>query len=313
MDAKSINKAIPGCIDIFQVALAEDYDEDRIENWTDWFASRKVDGYRTVVKIDAEGKITFLSREGNEFHCLDKLRPAFEILAQSQRNIVIDGEAGIQRPDGTDDFNAVQKEMRRKNHTIERPIYAAFDILPLAEFEAGHWDLKFSERYEALQNHIKAIDLFELRVLKQERLSSVESLNQLIAHKNEQKWEGLILRKDTGYVNDRSFDLMKVKDFKEKEFTILETYNSFQGVVNEGRTEEEEMLAGVIVEHQGERVQVGSGWSLEEKRLYFKRPELLIGKDITVQYFEPTVNKRGTESLRFPTVKEVHVEGKRTT
>ena len=72
------------------------------------------------------------------------------------------------------------------------------------------------------------------------------------------------------------------------------------------------MLSKVIIEHKGNDVGVGSGFSMEQ-RLYFKdHPEDIIGKVITVTYFEETKNQDGTFSLRFPVVKYIHGDKRST-
>ncbi len=57
-------------------------------------------------------------------------------------------------------------------------------------------------------------------------------------------------------------------------------------------------------------VGVGSGFDQEQRRLYFKNPELIIGKTITVQYFEETLNQDGCHSLRFPVIKYIYENGR---
>ena len=37
-----------------------------------------------------------------------------------------------------------------------------------------------------------------------------------------------------------------------------------------------------------------------------ENPDEIMGKQITVQYFEETTNKNGTHSLRFPVIKAVY-------
>jgi len=70
------------------------------------------------------------------------------------------------------------------------------------------------------------------------------------------------------------------------------------------------MMRNVVIEHKGYRVQVGSGFSHEQKRFYFENPNEIIGKQITVCYFEETKNQNGGISLRFPTFKGLY-ENKR--
>jgi len=51
---------------------------------------------------------------------------------------------------------------------------------------------------------------------------------------------------------------------------------------------------------------VGSGFSQEQRRLYYKHPEQIIGKTVTVQYFEESQNQDGGYSLRFPVIKVIY-------
>ena len=62
--------------------------------------------------------------------------------------------------------------------------------------------------------------------------------------------------------------------------------------------------------HKGYEVAVGSGWNQEQRIKYNANPTLIIGKEITVQYFEETKNQKGELSLRFPTVKHVFENGR---
>ena len=53
-----------------------------------------------------------------------------------------------------------------------------------------------------------------------------------------------------------------------------------------GQFEERYGLTSVIVVHRGNRVGVGSGFTAEERIRFGKDPSLIIGKTITVKYFE---------------------------
>jgi len=57
-------------------------------------------------------------------------------------------------------------------------------------------------------------------------------------------------------------------------------------------------------------VAVGSGFSKEEREYYYANPNELLGKIVTVQYFEETENQMGGLSLRFPVIKHIY-EGAR--
>ena len=124
-------------------------------------------------------------------------------------------------------------------------------------------------------------------------------------------WEGLMLRKNTTYKGKRSTDILKVKQMFDEEYVVVDLENDYHRVIVDGEEVEELMLKNVIIEHKGNRVQVGSGFSHEQRRHYFKNPDGILGKQITVQYFEETTNKNGTHSLRFPVIKAVY-DGVRT-
>jgi DNA ligase-1 len=113
-----------------------------------------------------------------------------------------------------------------------------------------------------------------------------------------------MLRKDVGYEGKRGKNLLKVKKFFDAEYEVVDYDNDDHEVVRDGKSETIKMLAQVWIEHKGHRVKVGSGWSQEQRLQYMDGS--IVGKTITVQYFEETHNDKGGISLRFPTVKVVH-------
>jgi len=60
-------------------------------------------------------------------------------------------------------------------------------------------------------------------------------------------------------------------------------------------------------EHEGKTYECncGSGFSDEEREAYYKQPELIVGKIVTVGYFEISKNASGDCGLRFPTWKSI--------
>jgi DNA ligase-1 len=121
-------------------------------------------------------------------------------------------------------------------------------------------------------------------------------------------WEGFMLRKDVGYEGKRSKNLLKVKTFHDAEYTVIDADFSPMAVVRNGKEKQETMLAQVYIEHKGHIVKVGSGFSQEQRIKYMSSD--IIGKTITVQYFEETNNDKGGISLRFPTVKHIYENGR---
>ena len=117
-------------------------------------------------------------------------------------------------------------------------------------------------------------------------------------------WEGFMLRKDVGYEGKRSKNLLKVKTFHDAEYTVVDADFGPMAVVRNGKEKQETMLSQVWIEHKGYKVKVGSGFNQEQRIKYMN--ESIIGKTITVQYFEETKNDKGGISLRFATVKHIY-------
>ena len=120
----------------------------------------------------------------------------------------------------------------------------------------------------------------------------------------EKGWEGFMLRKNVGYEGKRTKNLVKVKKFFDAEYKVIDFDIDDHEVVINGRSETVPMLSQVWIEHKGHKVKVGSGWTHEQRLQYIDGS--IVGKIITVQYFEETKNQEGGISLRFPTVKIVH-------
>ena len=291
--ASMINKAIPELIPTFDVALAKAYDEktQKKVKWSDgWFVSRKLDGCRCICIIDGNGEPKFFSRAGNEFLTLDNLKPSIRQLGLI--NTVLDGEICMIDANGNEDFTSIIKEIKRKDHTIEQPHYYIFDHLTIKEFESKVSTTKFSQRIANIES-IVPDGLMGVSVLDQ-FICADDMFVALLEHSKNEGWEGLMLRKDTTYKGKRSDEVLKVKQMHDAEYVVVDLENDVHRVIVDGAEVSELMLKNIIIEHKGNRVQVGSGFNHEQRRHYFNNPEQIIGKQVTVQYFEETTNQNGT-------------------
>ena len=87
-----------------------------------------------------------------------------------------------------------------------------------------------------------------------------------------------MLRKNTTYKGKRSTDILKVKQMFDDEYVVVDLENDYHRVIVGGKEIEEMMLKNVIIEHKGNRVQVGSGFNHEQRRHYFENPDEILGK-----------------------------------
>lgn len=307
---KIINKAIQDHIPEFSVALADKY-EPKLVDWKDgWYVSRKIDGARCIGIVDSNGDTIFYSRTGKEFDTLGIVRDAIKTL--NVTDVVFDGELCLVDDEGNEDFQGVMKQLKKKDHTIPNPCYKIFDMISHDEFysKRGESNKPFGLRLNNLINILKCSKTQYLNVVHQERIKHDEHFAEWCVESSKNGWEGLMLRADEPYKGKRSKDLLKYKNFFDDEYTVIDTKMGPFRYIKDGKEVEETMLSNVTISHKGHNVDVGSGFTIEERQAFFKNPDLILGKTITVQYFEETKNQDGGISLRFPTFKYAHGENR---
>lgn len=302
IDAKLINKVFPKLIPQFSVTLAKNLNDfiDNIDFENEsWLASRKLDGVRVLGK---DGK--FLSRVGNEFTTLEALKEFLPC------GFVLDGEMCVLDETGKEDFTSIVGAIKRKSEQVANPRYLLFDMLSNDDFEKGKSKSKLSERLEKLREFVKTLDNPCFSVVDFTPVESKEHALKLLEAARENGWEGMMFRKDVPYEGKRTKNLLKGKFFQESEYKVLDISTGLFSIADKenGCEKSIETLSAVTVEHRGNLVSVGSGFTLDQRREYFEHPERILGKIITVQYFEESRDKTGKISLRFPTVKCIHGE-----
>lgn len=299
----------------YTVSLAENLDKIKNINVLDgtFYASRKLDGVRCVAIIKIVDKqvvsLELKSRQGKTFTTLDNLKPEIHKLCENfvDGTWVLDGEVCIVDENGDEHFDWIMKEISRKNHTIENPKYYMFDLLTGKDFFSGKGETTFLDRLKTL-HYVYAKsngkDFKHLNILDQELIENQDDFDRWSKYASDNKWEGFMLRKNDTYKGGRTKDLIKVKKFQDSEYVVI-GYEC--GDVKYGTETFSDVVTNLHIIHKGNRVSVGSGISKEQRIIWRKKPEKIIGKTITVQYFEETMDsKTGEYSLRFPVLKYVY-------
>jgi DNA ligase 1 len=307
---KLVNKAIPDLIPEFEVALAEKYSPDIVSFEDDWHSSRKLDGCRCICIVDDAGGVTSISRQGKIFSTLGVIESAIKDL--NLKSVVFDGEVCLIDNKGNESFQGIMKLIRKKDYQIETPVYKIFDLITSEEFYSKKSKRILSERLKELESVMKDNSNSCLSILEQTKIKNSQHFEELTKEATENGWEGLILRKDTGYAGKRSKDLLKYKNFFDAEYVVNDVEFGPFRYVFENKEKEETMLSCVMIEHKNNIVRVGSGFTIEQRKYYHENPSDLLGKTILVQYFEETENEKGGISLRFPVVKFIYDNGRDT-
>lgn len=307
----SIKKVFPNMFSEFSVALSDKLN-DKTEKLVDfnsgeWYSSRKLDGVRCIC-VKKDGEVHFYSRAGKEFYTLDTLK---EDVLKIPGEFVLDGECCIVDINGDEDFISIVSEIRRKNWTIQSPCYQVFDCLTVEEFFTNSSSVKLTDRFkrdpfkeiqEGRYPHLKAVE--------QKQLTSKDMFDAHFQESLEKGWEGLMLRKNVGYEGKRTKNMLKVKKFQDLEATIISCENGDIRFIEDGKQQTYNVLSSITIEYKGNKVEVGSGFSKAQRFWYRDRHDELIGKTVTVKYFQESRNADGGYSLRFPVVKYIYDEGR---
>jgi len=309
----SVLKVHPNIVPIFKVTLAHPYSPSRVNFETEeWYGSRKLDGVRCICRKEGNS-VTFYSRNGKEFETLGNIA---EEVKKIPGNFVLDGEVCMVDENGAEDFQGIMKEFRRKNHTIKNPKFLVFDCLTIEEFDNHKGKVKLSERL--LRNPIEYIkptpegwyEFNTLALVDQVLIKTEDQFTEMVKDAELNGYEGIMVRKNISYEGKRSHNLLKVKKFHDDEYTVLDCVNGNIRWTENGQQIERECLSSIIIEHKGCKVSVGSGFSKEQREYYLNRHDELIGKTVTIQYFEESTNLNGGYSLRFPVVKHIYNNGR---
>lgn len=167
----------------------------------EWYASRKLDGVRCIAFVNHDD-IRFYSRTGRRFETLQKVEEAIRRRQKKKSggSFVLDGEICVY-DEHMEDFISVMKQIRTKQ-PMDHPVYEVFDLVDTQGFMKGVDPTPFTERQQHLKSWIGHSQP-HLRMVPQTRITSKQMLNQMKDKAARHGWEGLVLRRDTGYQGKR--------------------------------------------------------------------------------------------------------------
>jgi len=305
----SINKVFPKTIPTYNVALANAYKPGMVDFTNEsqqWYGSRKLDGVRCLA-FKRGDEVKFTSRSGKPFLTLDKIK---EQMLQIDGDYIFDGEICMVDENNKEDFQGIIKQIRRKGHTIENPKFLVFDCLTHEEFESKTSTRNLFDRITNLWNMLNSTNFQYIEQVEHTHITSEEQFAEMVSDAEKQGFEGIMVRRNTQYEGKRSKNLLKVKKFFDEEYTVKRCDLGDMRFVENGKEVVKDVLRNIIIEHKGCDVGVGSGFSKEQREYYFKNPNELLGKTVTIQYFEETQNQMGGVSLRFPVIKHIYQNGR---
>ena len=264
----------------------------------------KLDGVRVITIVYPDGHVDMFSRNGKELVNFPHIQEQISSVVKSKSTskdmaLVLDGEIM------SSSFQDLMTQVHRKSDVkANDAILNLFDVLPLADFEKGVYNKSQTVRSSmvsfwvnenkdllpnvtALNNELVDLDTVE----GQKRFKEI---NQLAINGG---YEGIMIKDpDAGYECKRSVAWLKLKPFIEVSLEVI--------AVEEGTGRNVGKLGALVCEGEddGKRilVNVGSGFSDNNRDDYWVAREEVVGKVVEVRADAVTQNQDGSYSLRFP-------------
>jgi DNA ligase-1 len=312
VDSKTINKCFPGLIPTFDVCLCDKYYDkpELVDGKREFAISTKIDGCRCIA-IKENGNVRLISRQGKLWLGCREIEEAIQKLPMD--NFVLDGEITIKnfmKYPSKDVYKMTTKIISTKDEEKKGVCLNVFDFMKLEEWNKKVCDFNLRDRYYLLNRlfHKNKSDALYLvpNIYTGNEPAEIEELMKGIVR--EEDWEGLVIKfTDSLYEWKRSKNWLKVKAFEEMDLIIKD--------VEEGTNSNKGRLGALICKIEHPKLghieaKVGSGYSEDERIRLWDMKDELIGRVISVQYFEQTENtSTHVKSLRFPVFLELKEEG----
>jgi len=305
-DTKTANKAF-GKDFIPQWEVQQSYNLEKSplkEN--EWFSlSQKLNGVRGTF---FENKI--LSRQGKEFSGLEHIIGDITQLFPKPGDWVLDGELVRINTDGLPDNEnfrigtGILSQDERDKRAIQMIV---FDILPKREFAEGESELLYKDRLAFLTEIREKIENLGLRYISTVEVlyygDDVSMIDHFLEKMVREDKEGLMLNRDSKYYCKRHSGILKVKRFYTIDLKVIS--------VEEGANRLLGKLGAFVVDYNGNKLNVGSGMSDEQREAFWNVRDKLPGRVIEVKYKEESSDKKtGQNSLQFPIFVSLREEGK---
>lgn len=251
------------------------------------YCQPKLDGLRCVARKDG-----LYSRNGKKYFSVPHIEEALKSFFEQYPNVILDGELYCDK--FANDFNAICS-LVKKTKPSKVDLEASAKSIQYWVYDNVDTTKTFKERNNWLYDTFPKHD--SLKWVPTYKCLTSHALDSYYEEFIQQGYEGQMVRVDKPYENKRSKNLLKRKEFQDREYVIVD--------VVEGEGNKQNMLGAFTLKNdngltfnsnvKGTREYLQELWSEKEK---------LIGKLATVQYFNLTpVNADGTGGVpRFPYV-----------
>jgi len=309
---KTINKVVEKkyadyAIPVFGCQLAHDSANHESKVSGKKLIEVKLDGVRVITIVRSDGRVDMFSRNGKELanfpHIAQQISNVIQLKGSSKSmDIVLDGEIM------SSSFQDLMKQVHRKDNVeAGDAVLNLFDVLPLEDFEKGVYNKDQTTRssmvkfwVEQNQDLLPNVTYVANELVDLDTAEGQARYKEINAKAIAGGYEGIMLKDpEAGYECKRSVAWLKLKPFIEVSLAIVE--------VEEGTGKNVGKLGAFVCEGEDDgkliRVNVGSGFSDDNRSTYWSDRDNLIGNIVEVRADAVTQNQDGSYSLRFPRFK----------
>lgn len=310
LSEKTVNKVVNNIrasdkylVPVFSCQLAQDSTDQQSKLIGRKQIEVKLDGVRVLTFVYPDGRVIQFSRNGKELENFPHIRNQFSEISEAlSEPWVFDGEVMSEK------FQDLMKQLNRKeNVQTSDAVLHLFDMIPMKDFVAGMCLETQETRSEALNiwyNLVKDstpnIKILSSEIINFETVAGRDRLREINELAIEGGYEGIMIKDlNAPYECKRSSSWLKAKPIISLDLGVVG--------VEEGTGKNKGSLGAIVCEgeYNGKNisVNVGSGFSDEERNDIWGNQDKLIGQIAEVLADAVTQNQDGTYSLRFPRFK----------
>ena len=289
--AKTVNKIIPGLIPEWEVQQAFPIDKYPIPQETQFWLTQKLNGVRATFY---NGQL--IARSGVPFRGLDHIIQ--EIAWVHNAGFVLDGELTLKDKGELSDNEAFRMATGILNSDDVNKTsicFTIFDAISVRDFESPEPKVQYANRRIVLNELADSlVDAEYVSVLPVLYSGTDQSkIDEYLEQMVREDKEGLMANLDVPYKRARHKGILKIKRFYTMDLPILRC--------EEGTGRLEGTLGAFVLEYKGNEVKVGSGFTDEQREVYWRQRDRIAGTLCEVKYKEISSDKNtGLESLQFP-------------
>jgi DNA ligase-1 len=307
---KTVNKVVEKkypqfAVPVFSCQLAHDSANHESKVAGKKYIEVKLDGVRVITVVRTDGRVDMFSRNGKELVNFPHIQEQISSVVKQDPppyDLILDGEIM------SSSFQDLMTQVHRKSDVkANDAILNLFDVVSLAEFEAGKSDKRQEDRsamvyywYKKHKDVLPNVTVVGHELVDLDTPEGQTRYKEINAKAIAGGYEGIMLKDpEAGYECKRSVAWLKLKPFIEVSLAVVD--------VEEGTGRNVGRLGALVCTGQDDgkdiTVNCGSGFSDDNRIEFWNSRSKLLGQIVEVRADAITQNQDRTYSLRFPRFK----------